>query len=82
MIFPGDQAGIHLAMPLDYVFGADAFVVPTRVVTPDMASTLARLEADGRAILWIEDGGRPPIVPGWRLSHAVRDGECALPGGR
>ena len=63
VVFPGDQAGIHLAMPLEAVFGVDSFVVPARAVVPEIASTLARMEAAGRAAYWVEDGGRPPILP-------------------
>jgi hypothetical protein len=62
VFFPGGEAGIHLAMPLDSVLGVDAFVVPFRAADPERAATLARFDRAGRAVYWAEDGGRPPLL--------------------
>jgi hypothetical protein len=63
VLFPSGQAGNHLALPLDMDFGIDAFALPVRAVTPAMGTTLARMEAAGRAIYWAEDGILQPILP-------------------
>jgi hypothetical protein len=59
VVFPAGMPGIHLAMPLDMVFGVDTVAMPPGVVTPATASTLARLDAEGRAIYWVGEGTGP-----------------------
>jgi hypothetical protein len=62
VIFPAGPPGIHLAMPLAMVFGVDAFAIPPGVLTPPTVSTLARLEAAGRAIYWVAEGEGPLVL--------------------
>ncbi len=65
VVFDSGPAGIHLAMPLDMVFGIDAFAIPQATLGPTLATTLARLEANGRATYWAtEDHGSLSLPPG------------------
>ncbi len=63
VVFPAGEAGVHLAMPLQAVFGVDAFAIPEAELTPAIGTTLARMEQFGRAVYWAEDAGRPPAPP-------------------
>ncbi len=63
VVFPAGPAGIHVAMPLDMVFGVDAFAIPQPSLGPAVAATLARLEASGRATYWASEGNAPLALP-------------------
>jgi len=63
VVFPSGPAGIHLAMPLQFVFGVDAFAVPEATLTPAMAAALARMEESGRAVYWAADAAQRPVPP-------------------
>lgn len=63
VVFPAGEAGNHLAMPLDMILGVDAFAITARTASPGIVSTLARMEAVGRAVYWAEDGPLQPVMP-------------------
>jgi hypothetical protein len=63
VIFPEGPSGLHLAMPLQSMFGIDSFAIPEAELTPAVASTLTRMEALGREVYWAEDARRPVAAP-------------------
>ena len=50
VIFPMGQAGIHVAMPLGYDFGVDAFAIPSATMTGNIRDALARMEQAGKLV--------------------------------
>jgi hypothetical protein len=72
VVFPLGQAGIHLALPLGYDFAIDAFAIPSATMTPEIAATLGRFEAAGRAIYWAEEGTGTPSWPAGTTGEVVR----------
>src|SRR5439155_26584212 len=63
VLFPAGPAGNQLAMPLDMVFGRPAFALPARNINPAIARGIARLEDEGRAVYWAQDGPIVPVLP-------------------
>jgi hypothetical protein len=72
VIFPAGQAGIHQAMALDWIFGADAFAITEAVPSRDTIATLARLSAAGRELYLAWEGVAPPPLPTDVTATAIR----------
>jgi hypothetical protein len=63
VVFPTGQAGIHLALPLGYDFGFEAFAIPSATMTPEIAITLVRMQEAGKVVYWVEEGTGTPSFP-------------------
>jgi hypothetical protein len=63
VVFPAGPEGLHLAMPIQTMFGLDTFAIPEATLTASVAAALAHMEASGREVYWAEDANRPLTVP-------------------
>ncbi len=72
VVFAEGPAGIHLALPLDMLFGVDAFAIPQPALGPAVARTLARLEASGHSVYWVAEGDGPLALPSGVTATVVR----------